>query len=150
MRLALILVGLSLLAGCQVQSSAPSSGARPEAATPEIRLSDVRLGEGNRIAELDPAVRNRVVDDMRFRAAEAGMPAAAVDVQLTTVAELESRHLFAHSYLSDDSQVVFATSEGRFEVAEAADASQPRKVYSKLMGMFDPTTGETLGLGYRP
>lgn len=154
MRLALILAGLSMLAGCQLQSVAPSSGsapgARPEATAPEMRLSDVRLGNGSRITALDPAVRNRVVDDMRFRAAEAGMPGAAVEVQLTTVAELESRHLFSHSYLSDDSQVVLATSEGRFEVADPADGSQPGKVYSKLMGMFDPTTGETLGLGYRP
>lgn len=152
-RLALALTGLTLVAGCQLQTIAPSSRqaevAMPQAAAPETVLADVRLGD-TRVTTLKSDVRDRVVDDMRFRAAEAGNTGGEVQVRITTIAELKAQHAFAHSYLSDDSQVVLATSEGRFEVADAEGGAQSRKVYAKLMGMFDPVTGETLGLGYLP
>ncbi len=153
-RLALALAGLAMLVGCQIQNQAPASrttvATLPQAAGPETVLDDVRLGAGAPLKALGSDVRGRVIDDMQFRAAEAGVQDAAVTVRLATVAELKSQHRFASSYLSDDSQVVLATSEGRFEVADDTGGAAPKMTYGRMMGMFDPVTGETLGLGFVP
>lgn len=153
-RLALALTGLVAIAGCQILSPAPVSHTAPvslpRAAAPEILLDAERLQVGAAADAVTPAARQAVLSSMKARAAEAGVPAAGVDLTVVTVGTIKARRHFAYSYLSDDSKVVLATSEGRFEVADAENGVQPTKVYGKLMGMFDPVTGDTLGLGFVP
>ena len=150
----LALAGLAISAGCS--NLAPSwlgksePAAQPFAAASETVLEEVRLNEGLDVGLVADQAGARITDDMKFRAAEAGAAEAAVDLQLTTVGDLKARKQFTHSYLSDDTQVVLATSEGRFEVEDAAGGAAPKRVYGRMTGMFDPVTGETLGFGYRP
>ncbi len=152
-RFGITLASALLAVGCASQSS-PRLGSVepaniPNSAAAETLLNNVRLHDAAILA-ITPAVASRIADDMRFRAGEAGDADAGVTSRLTTIGAVKKQQLFTNSYLSDDTQVVLATSEGRFEVPSAADAAAPKHAFGRMAGIFDPKTGETLGMGFVP
>jgi hypothetical protein len=147
-RNASILFCALLAVGCASQTSPRQPHLIPPAS--ETSLTGMRLGSDQGVSRIATGVRRLVAEDMRFWAAKAGVLDSAVEMGLASVGDLKKENIFTNSFLSDDTQVVVATSEGRFEVGDIADKTAPRRTFGRLIGMYEPITGETLGTGFLP
>ncbi|MBM3275904.1 MAG: hypothetical protein FJZ00_12180, partial [Candidatus Sericytochromatia bacterium] len=112
-----------LAVGCASQTPPRQTHLIPPAS--ETSLTGMRLGSEQGVNRIASGVRRLVAEDMRFWAAKAGVLDTAVDMRLATVGDLKKDHIFTNSFLSDDTQVVVASSEGRFEVGDIEDKVAP-------------------------